>query len=113
MLGKIGACKAIKVADTSANGAFLVEVILAIAVCSNVLVKCSFALSAVKFAQNINAAKLGEVSVKAALARGCLFVDLGIKLLNGELAVGVATEKADERFPARCLISLFSHSFSP
>jgi hypothetical protein len=53
------------------------------------------------------------MAVKTALARGCLFVDLGIELVYCKLTVGIASEKADERFPARCLISLFSHLFSP
>jgi hypothetical protein len=113
MLGKIGTCKAIKVADTSANGALLVEVVFAVTLRANVLVKRSATFAAMELAQNLNATKLGEVSVKAALAGRSLFVYLGIKFFNGELAVGVASKKADECFPARCFISLFSHLFSP
>ena len=57
MLGKLGTCKAIEVADATANGAFLMEVILTIALRANVLIKRSFSLATVKFAQNFNVAK--------------------------------------------------------
>ena len=113
MFCKLGACKAIEVADTTANSAFLVEVILAITLRSDVLIKRAFPLASVEFAQNVNTAKLAKVAVKAALARGCLGVDLGVKLVNSKLTVGVASKKADECFPARCFISLFSHLSSP
>ena len=62
---------------------------------------------------NLNTAKLTQVTVKAALAGGSLCVDLVIKLVYCELAVWVATKKADQRFSARRLISLFLHFFSP
>ena len=113
MLGKIGTCKAIEVADASANGAFLVKVILAVTFRSNILIQRTASLSTVELAQNIYAAKLSQMAVKTALARRSLGIDLGIKLLYCKLAVGIASEKADERFPTRCLISLFSHLFSP
>ena len=113
MLCEVGTCKAIEVADTSAHGAFLMKVILAVAVRANILIKRSTFFTAVELAQNFNLAKFAQMTVKAALARGSLLVDLGIKLVHGELAVWVASEKAEERFPARGLISLFSHLFSP
>jgi hypothetical protein len=89
------------------------EMILAITLRTNVLIKRSATFTAVEFAQALASAKLAKMAVKAALARGCLFVDLGIELVYCKLTVGIASEKADERFPARCLISLFSHLFSP
>jgi hypothetical protein len=89
------------------------EVILAITLRTNVLIKRSAAFAAVEFAQDLASAKLAKMAVKTALARGCLFVDLGIELVYCKLTVGIASEKADERFPTRCLISLFSHLFSP
>jgi hypothetical protein len=33
------------------------------------------------------------MTVKTTLARGCLFVDLGIKLVHCKLAVGIASKK--------------------
>ena len=113
MLGKIGTCKAIKVADTSANGALLMKVVFAVTLRANVLVKRSATFAAMELAQDLNAAKLSQMAVKTAFAGRSLFVYLSIKLLNGELAVGVASKKADECFPARCFISLFSHLSSP
>ena len=94
MFSKLGTCKTIEVADTSANRALLMKVIFAIAFGTNVLIKCSAALTAVKLAQNLGVAKLGEVTVKTAFAGGSLLVDLMVKLLYRELSVGIETEKA-------------------
>ena len=113
MLGKLGTGKAIEVADTAANRALLVKVILAITLCTNVLVKRSASFATVELAQHLNVAKLAQVAVKTTLARGCLGIDLGIELLYCKLTVGIASEKTDQRFPSRGLISLFSHLFSP
>jgi hypothetical protein len=111
VLGKIGTCKAIKVAHTPANGAFLVEVILAITLRSDVLVKRSAPLATVKFTQDVNVAQFTQVAIEAALSGGSFLVYFLVELVHRKLAVGVASKKAEERFPARCLISLFSHGF--
>jgi hypothetical protein len=113
MLCKLGAGKAIKVTDATANCALLVKMILAVTFGTDVLIKGSASFTAVELAQNFHFAKLAKMAIKTALARGCLGVDLGIKLFYCKLAVGIASEKADERFPAHCLISLFSHLSSP
>ena len=113
MLGKLGTCKAIEVADTSADRTLLVKVILAVTFRTDVLIKCSLALASVKLAQNVYVAKFTQMAVEATLACGGLLIDFLVELLYRKLAVGVATKEADERFPARCLISLFSHLFSP
>ena len=93
VLSKLGTCKAIEVTDTTANRALLVKVVFAIAFGTNVLIKRSASLATVELAQNLGVAKLGEVTVKTAFAGGSLLVDLAVKLLNGKLAVGIATEK--------------------
>ena len=98
VLGKLGTGKAIEVTDATTNRTFLVKVILAVTLGTNVLIKRSASFATVEFAQDLNLAKLTEVTVKTALARGCLGVDLGIKLLYCKLAVGVASKKADECF---------------
>lgn len=94
VLGKLGTCKAIEMANTTANRALLVEVVFAIAFGTNVLIKCSAYLATVELAQNLGVAKLGEVTVKTAFAGGSLLVDLAVKLLYRKLAVGIATKKA-------------------
>lgn len=58
MLGKLGTCKAIKVANATANRTFLVEVVFAITLCADVLIKGSAPLTAVELAQDFNVAKL-------------------------------------------------------
>ena len=113
MLGKLGTGKAIEVADATADSAFLMEVILAITFRADVLIKRSLAVTAVELAYDLAATKLTEVTVKAALARSVLLTDLVIEILYRKLTVGIAAQKADKCFSARCLVSCFSHSFSP
>jgi hypothetical protein len=113
MLGKLGTCKAIKVTDTTADRALLVKVILAVTLRTDVLIKGSLALAAVKLSQNIYVAKLTQMAVETTLARWGLFIHFLVELLYRKLAVGIATKKTDKRFPTRCFISLFSHLFSP
>ena len=69
VLCKIGTCKAIEVADTSANGTLLVEVVFAVTLRSDVLIQGTFPLAAVKFAQDIHLAKLTQMSIETAFAR--------------------------------------------
>ena len=61
----------------------------------------------------LNVAKLAQMTVKTAFTGGCFFINFLVKLIHCELAVGITAKKTDECFPARCLISLFSHLFSP
>ena len=97
VLGKLGACKAIEVADATANGTLLVEVILTVTLRTDVLIKRSVSLAALELAQDFNVAKLAQVAVETAFSRRRFGVDLGIELVYCKLAVGVATKRLREK----------------
>ena len=98
---------AIDVAQASATEAFFVEMTAAITTLANVLVDVAVGGVVSEFLQNAVVAERGDVAVDTAFCALTRAVDRATKLVGGELAVGVQTEKVEQGLPQIFVVDLF------
>ena len=111
MLGKEQRIVAFQMAQIAAAQAFLVKMIAAIAIASNVLINRAFAAVVAEFPHGLVCAKLTQMAVYTAPSPGCVSVNRVTKLLRRELTVGVLGKKVDQRSSPLGLI-IFLHEIS-
>ena len=102
-----------EVLDGTADHAFSVKMVAAIARGANVLVDAAIALGAVEFTNDIRLAKLGKMAIDTASTGGCIPVDRKTDLLGCELSIRILGKKAANARASRCFVGLFFHTISP